>query len=154
MATAHIDESIDIRAPIGRVFTGITDPRRIPEWNPGIVEIKNFTGSPIQVGTAWRQTLVIAGRATELDCRIVQLDPPREGVLEVSGKYQGLIHTWCQDLGGTTRVTQSLEFMLPGGLLGAVARKAAEPAIRREVRDTMQRQKAALEAEQAATGGP
>jgi hypothetical protein len=42
-------------------------------------------------------------------------------------------------------VTQGIEFEVPGGFLGQLAGGFAREAVRREIRQTMERQRAALE---------
>ena len=149
-----VEDTIDIRAPIDRVFEALTDPRRGPEWNPNIVDVQMLSGMPIGEGTSWRQVTVMLGRPTNLLCRITRYRAPHEGLLEVSGAYGGRIWTLCEENGGVTRVTQRLEYEIPGGALGRMAAGLAGTAIRREMVKGMQRQRETLEREAGGHGGP
>src|SRR5579872_5869601 len=98
----RIEDSIDINAPIDIVFAAVTDPRRTIEWNSAIVEVSEITGLPVQAGTSWRQVAHYMGRTASLQCRIIELNPPHEGVLEVTGDYEGRISTVLETVGGLT----------------------------------------------------
>jgi uncharacterized protein YndB with AHSA1/START domain len=142
-----VEESIDIRAPAALVFLALTDPRRGREWNTSITEIRDVTGLPVQVGTTWTQVVTMMGRAMTLHCRVIEFDPPRGGVIEVSGDQRGRLWTRCQEHGGVTRVTQGMDFVPPGGALGRLGMGLARGMISRELNKTLTRQRAVLEQE-------
>lgn len=138
-------------APIDRVFAALTDPRRGSDWNPAITGIHGVTPGPAQVGTQWNQSTLIGGREINLVCRITQLNPPTYGVLEISGDQRGTITTHCAPLGAGTRVTQTLNFVPPGGIFGQMAGGFLSNALRREMSRTMERQRMIIEAEAGPT---
>lgn len=143
----EITESVDIMAPIGRVFAALTDPNRGQDWNPAITGLEGITPGPTHVGTQWIQLTLIGGREMKLRCTITQLDPPTYGVLEVSGDQRGSITTHCSPINGGTRVTQTLNFVPPGGIFGQMAGGFLSNALRREMIRTMERQRSILESE-------
>jgi uncharacterized protein YndB with AHSA1/START domain len=143
----EIKETIDIMAPIDRVFAALTDPLRGPEWNPAIIGVQEISPGPTQHGTQWNQSTLIGGRPINLVCRIAQFEAPTVGVLEVSGDQRGKITTHCSEVNGGTRVTQTLEFVPPGGLFGQMAGGFLSNALRREMVRTMDRQRTILEEE-------
>jgi hypothetical protein len=143
----RLEETIDIRAPIDGVFTALTDPRRGPEWDDNIVEVLYFSGYPVQEGATWRQVITLLGRHTTLYCRVLGYAPPNEGSIEVTGQLQATIWTKCQDLDGVTRVTQGIDFAMPGGLLGRMVSGVAVGAVHRGIIKSMQRQRDILERE-------
>ena len=144
---AEVTESIDIRAPTDRVFAALTDPWRGSEWNPAITGIQDITPGPVRIGTQWTQSTHIAGRPIQLVCRITELQAPFLGVLDVSGDQQGKITTRCAEVPGGTRVTQTLEFVPPGGIFGQMAGGFIGNGLRREMVRTMERQRSVLEQE-------
>jgi uncharacterized membrane protein len=150
---AQVRETIEIRAPREAVFDAITDPRRTMEWNPNIVDLRDLQGIPVGVGSHWIQATSIAGRVVELQCRVVAWNPPALGVLDVSGPQTAAITTECSSVPGGTRVVQTIDFKPPGGLLGAVAGGLIGQQLGRELRASMQRQKAALEGAMSESGG-
>jgi uncharacterized protein YndB with AHSA1/START domain len=149
----QIQESVDIRAPIDRVFEALTDPRRGPEWNPNLVNVRDIIPEPVQVGTTWKQTVMMAGRSIDLTCRVIRLEAPRAGALEVTGAHGGRITTDCAEMDGMTRVTQTIEFEPPKGVFGKMAGGFVSNAVRREMARSMDRQKLTLELEYGAQSG-
>lgn len=150
---AQVEAAIDIRAPIELVFPAITDPRRACEWNDNVADVTNISDHPVRQGSTWRQVTIMAGRPTNLNCRIAAFRPPYEGVLEISGGQKGSVRTLCDPVPGGTRVRQILDFVPPGGALGRLAAKAISPVIYRELSQALERQKVALEREAAGTPG-
>jgi hypothetical protein len=140
-----VEESIDITGPIASVFATVTDPRRAPEWNPSVVEVDNFSGYPIQPGTTWEQVVMVLGKPMRLLCRVTEYAAPHSGVIEVSGAQRGRIWTRCQALGDVTRVTQGMDFIPPGGMLGRLGVSVMKGRIQQELYKTMIRQRDALE---------
>lgn len=151
---AEIVERVDIRAPIDRVFAAITDPERAQDWNNNVLEVRDISPRPVQPGTEWTQTTMMAGRPVELRCRIARYERPYHGVLEVAGDHAGTITTICEEASGGTRVTQRLKFQPPGGLFRGLAGGFITNAVRRELKYTMDRQRMILEREYGATRGP
>jgi uncharacterized protein YndB with AHSA1/START domain len=143
----QITESIDIRAPIDRVFAALTDPSRGADWNPAITEISGITPGPTALGTTWHQSTVMGGRTVNLVCRVTRLDAPHLGVLEVTGDQRGQITTRCVETADGTRVTQTLDFVPPRGVLGGLAGGFISSALRREMVRSMERQRTVIEEE-------
>ena len=44
---ATITRSIDINAPVGKVFAYLNDPTSGPEWMVSMMEVSNVTGSGV-----------------------------------------------------------------------------------------------------------
>lgn len=150
---ARVSESIDIRVPCERVFAAITDPRRTMEWNPNVIALEDLSDQTAHQGTSWIQTAMIAGRATQLHCRIVGWQPPHVGVLDISGDQKGSVRTECREVGGATRVVQTIDFTPPGGLLGAMAGGLIARQIGSELSRSLRRQRETLEREWRESGG-
>lgn len=150
---ARVEDSIDIRAPAQVVFAAVTDPRRTLEWNSNIVSIDDVAGLPVGIGTSWTQVASIAGRSLTVSCTIVDYRPPHEGVLEVRGEYGGRIITRCHEHSYSTHLTQVIEFEPPRGLMGQMAMAMIVPRLKREIRQTLLRQRDVLERETQAAGG-
>ncbi len=148
-----IEDSIEIKAPVGEVFAALTDPHRTSEWNPNIIEVRDITEGATRQGTAWRQIAMIAGRKVNLSCRIQRFEPPHVGELEIAGDQRGRVLTVCRETSEGTHVTQSLEFVPPGGMLGQMASTMLQPMLRRELAQTLSRQRDILEREDGAKRG-
>jgi uncharacterized membrane protein len=149
----HVQETVDIAAPIEEVFAVITDPVRSLEWSAEVIDVRDVSDQPVQEGTTWQQVVSIAGRPVDLHCRIVELRPPYEGVVQISGDHQGRIRTRCEATEQGTHVTQEIDFVPPGGILGLVAGGLIGPAMKRELRRTMDRMRETLEGQTGEEGG-
>jgi len=144
---ARVEHSLDVRASVEAVFAAITDPRRAMEWNHEILEVSDLVPGPIGPGTSWRQPTIMGGRQMNLECRIVSFDPPHEGVLSVSGDQDARIHLLCSPVRAGNRITQNIDFELPGGLLGRMAGGVIGNAVKSQLSETMERQRRTLEEE-------
>jgi len=153
-AMPTIEDTIEIKAPVSEVFAALTDPHRTSEWNPNIIEVGDITEGTTRQGTSWRQIAMIAGRHVSLTCRIQRFEPPHLGELEIAGDQCGRVLTVCREATGGTHVTQSLEFVPPGGMLGQMASTMLQPMLRRELAQTLSRQRDILEREEGAKRGP
>ena len=151
---AGVEESIEIHAPIDEVFAIVTDPRRGPDWNNNILEVANVSATPVDPGTTWEQTVMMAGRRARLKCRVVDFRPPHGGMVEVSGDQRGRLWTECRPTGKGTLVIQGMDFVPPGGVLGRIGIRMAEGMIRRELARTLERQRSVVENELRRDYGP
>lgn len=147
-----VEQSIDIRAPIEEVFDAITDPRRTPEWNTSITEVSGVT-YPMQTGSTWSQTVMVAGRPVKLNCKVTRYERPHDGEVEVSGDQRGYIWTRCASLDGSTRVVQRVEYEPPGGMLGRMMGGMISGMVEKELRQTLTRLRDTLESEDGVVRG-
>lgn len=69
------------RAPVDKVFQRAADLRRAHETIPAIQKIEVLTEGPIRVGTRFRETRVVFGRAHTEEMEVVAMDPPRSYAL-------------------------------------------------------------------------
>lgn len=148
-----VQRSIEIEAPIVDVFAAATDPNRGPEWNPNIQQVEAVSG-PVGEGSRWEQTAMAMGRPMQLTCTVARFQPPTYGELTITGDQQGRTVTHCEEQNGKTRLTQSLEFALPGGMLGRMVGGMVETMLGRELEQSLRRIKMTLELENGNGSGP
>lgn len=148
-----VQRSVVIDAPIDAVFSAATDPNRGPEWNPNILQVEPVP-LPVHPGTEWQQTAMAMGRQLRMVCRVTEFDPPRLGRLSITGDQQGGALTRCDDLGGKTQLTQTLEFEMPGGILGRMVGGMVDSMLGRELEQSLNRIKITLEIEQGGRNEP
>jgi carbon monoxide dehydrogenase subunit G len=72
--------TVDIAAPIERVFSFVDDPEKLKLWLDGIEETTYLTdpASGKGVGTKFRQRIREHGRPVEYDGEVTVYSPPRE----------------------------------------------------------------------------
>jgi uncharacterized protein YndB with AHSA1/START domain len=116
-----------INAPVEKVFTVVSDPRKIPEWRkdvPGVSEVNGET----KVGMTFTEEVHLMG-TKRLEMKVTELIPNQKLVIEAQGGMPMLptqTFTFTPD-GSGTRLTISvvmktsgfftmMEFMLPAQL--------------------------------------
>jgi ligand-binding SRPBCC domain-containing protein len=127
--------SIEIAAPIERVFDFHLDPRNIIQIAPPAnrPEVLSCTQSPLQVGCRVVVSSVQAGIPVRMEAEVVILDPPY--VMQdrqVHGPFHHWVHTHrFEQTSGGTRLTDDIDYSLPLGLGRVMSR-----LIRRELEIT------------------
>ncbi|MGH2449563.1 MAG: SRPBCC family protein [Chloroflexota bacterium] len=140
-----VEHSIDIAAPIDRVFEAVTDPRRAREWNPSVEGIDDFSGEPVTAGSTWTQVVKLAGKTVRLRARVLAFEPPHTGIIEITGPYTGRVWTRCEAIPGGTRLTQGIEAAAPRGLLGLIGGRVIAATMSRQLKTSLARQRDVLE---------
>ncbi|HPH35711.1 MAG TPA: SRPBCC family protein [Methanoregulaceae archaeon] len=60
---AHIEESIEINGPVGKVFALTTDAAQWSRWHTAIPEAEQTSEGPVGVGTTFRGVTRLMGRS-------------------------------------------------------------------------------------------
>jgi len=110
----EIKATVDIKQPVERVFSFISDPRNSSKWISGVSENQKTTDGPLRKGSAGVQTRFILGRRLTSRWKIIDYEPNRNIRLEVtSGPFKGVRVAEATELldpaGPVTRVTVTLE---------------------------------------------
>jgi uncharacterized protein YndB with AHSA1/START domain len=71
-----VEREVVVERPVAEVFDYLADFTHTEQWDPGTVSTVRTDGDrPLMVGSTFRNTSEFRGRRTELDYRIVRLDP-------------------------------------------------------------------------------
>lgn len=146
----HIRESIHVDAPIDQVWELGAKCERYPEWQTGIVEVKDCTGPIDHVGAKYTSVYKAMGRSLEVTTEVTRAEKPRliEDKLTVPGGGHGTSLLTAEPAGGGTDLTFIFDYELPGGFVGGMADKLfMERAIERDIRHGNENFKALCEAE-------
>lgn len=114
-----------IRVPVSQeeAWDFAADVRNAPRWVFGVRQVSGDARHPLQPGDRLRVRLVAAGRIADSDWTVENCDRPDR--LRSRGRALGATATLqiqCRALGpSSTEVRYSLEYHLPGGVLGALA---------------------------------
>lgn len=108
-----IKETIDISRSPAEVFSYITDPTHLPDWQESAVSARPLGGTPVTVGTKVAVRRRLGKREFDTTMEFTALDPPRSWHIHgvdgpVRGDVQGTIEPL--DNGTRSRVTLSLDF--------------------------------------------
>jgi uncharacterized protein YndB with AHSA1/START domain len=147
-ATAAVEASIEIRAPIERVWETIADPHRLGEWMTLHRSLDDVSGDPGRPGSTLKQTLCLRGARFPVRWRLLKSEPPRRLRYEGRGpaRSSAVVEDRLTKLDGATRVDYRNEFRAPAGPLGAAAARILMGGIpEREAQRSLRRLKALLE---------
>jgi uncharacterized membrane protein len=149
----HIKEVVHIGAAPDRVWKLLTAYERSPEWQTNVIEVKDFEGTPGEVGFAYTGIYRALGRRIESRSRITRAEFPR--LLEEKGSGPGGGALTVSNMleakpDGGTDLTFELDYDLGASFLAGIAdRLLLERAIERDIRHSAENLKELVEAEVA-----
>jgi uncharacterized protein YndB with AHSA1/START domain len=136
-----VSESIVLDVPPERVWKTVMDPSRLGDWVTTHVGVESDASGPVGEGAAFRQRLRLAGKAFDVDWRVVEADEPRVALWRGDGPAGSVaeVSYRLEPESAGTRFEYENSFALPGGALGRVAGGAlAARAGRREARKSLE----------------
>jgi len=72
-----LEYTIEVKAPLEKVFNFIADARNSPKWHPSIRRVERISEGPLQVGSRDRFEAVLSGRRYVWDQEVVEFTPNR-----------------------------------------------------------------------------
>lgn len=144
---SRIDASVDISRRPEEVFSYITDPVHLPEWQESVVRARTIRGTPGSVGSQAAVTRHLGKRDFTMTMQIMAADPPHSWhVHGVDGPVRGDVRGTIEPLDGgeRSRLTLSLDFE-GHGVGKVIAPLVARPAARKEMPRDEQHLKDVLE---------
>ncbi|MCX5230651.1 SRPBCC family protein [Streptomyces sp. NPDC006553] len=130
-----IKESIDISRTPADVFSYVTDPTHLPQWQESAVSVRRLGSEPFAVGSKVAVTRRLGRREFTSTMEVVELDPPhRWHVHGIDGPVRGDIRGTIEPLddGERSRVTLSLDFE-GHGIGKALVPLVVRPHVRKEM---------------------
>ncbi|MFE2168297.1 SRPBCC family protein [Streptomyces sp. NPDC059447] len=142
-----ISNTIDISRSPDEVFTYVTDPTHLPEWQDSAVSAVPMGDLPVHVGSQVVVTRKVGKRRIPTKMEFTELDRPRSWHLHgiegaVRPEIQGTIEPL--DGGARSRVTLSVDFE-GHGLGRALVPLAVKPMVRKEMPRSEEKLKHLLE---------
>jgi uncharacterized protein YndB with AHSA1/START domain len=148
---SRVQASIEINAPIQRVWETVMDPDRLADWVTIHRSVQSVSHRPLSNGSTMKQTLRIHGVAFHVEWTLSDVTPPHRADWDGRGPA-GSRAVICYRLTGgdsdgkPTVFDYTNEFTAPGGRLGNVAsRVLVRGASEREAHNSLARLKALLE---------
>lgn len=124
---SRMSRCVDIAAPANAVWPLLEDVRRLPEFSSATVAVEDAPERITAVGQTYVQVGRILGKRYSSTWRVVALEPRRLIGSEGSLGY-GVSYCLTQSLDATgddtCRLTITIDYSVPGGLLGRLAAKA------------------------------
>jgi uncharacterized protein YndB with AHSA1/START domain len=121
---AAIVKSIEISRSPEDVFSYVTDPSRLPEWQESVVSVRREDDAPITVGTRAVVTRRVGRREQAMTAELAELNPPRSwAVRGIDGPVRGMSRARSRGTAGgfspRPRPERSLEVPAEVDLLSA-----------------------------------
>jgi uncharacterized protein YndB with AHSA1/START domain len=140
---ANVQTSIEIAAPVQRVWELVTDLERLGDW---VTIHRDFPDPPpadVKEGTRFQQTLAVAGTPFAVEWTAVEVEGPKRLSWEGAGPAGTTARTTYSLSGedGGTRFDYENEFMLPAGELGEAASGVVSGYAEREAESSLARLK-------------
>lgn len=145
-----VTTSIDLHAPVNRVWDVVSDPQRLPDWVTIHAGFPDGAPGALDEGTTFTQQLSMAGQDVEVTWTVERLVEGEELVWAGAGPLGATARTryaLSDAGGGSTRFDYENTYELPGGPIGKVVGKAAEGGAEGEADASLVRLKTLVEAE-------
>ena len=128
----QVEEQIVIRRPIVEVFAYASDPRRAPEWQSALLEVRQTTAGPLGAGAKFIGVRKFLGRKIESNLECVEYTPTTRisfksdaGPMPFAQSYQ------FESMPEGVRLTCQMQ-MRPGALFG-LAESLITGSVQREL---------------------
>lgn len=148
---APIVSSVEIARPAEEVFSYVSDPSRIGEWQESVVSARMEGGGPLTVGSKAVIVRRVGPSERTMRMEMTELTPPRSwAVRGIDGPVRGIVNGTVEPLGDGARSRATIELDFEGRGLGkllvplVVRRQATQ-----ELPKNMQSLKERLEGSQA-----
>jgi uncharacterized membrane protein len=138
-----INNSINISAPVEKVFAYVTDPMSLPEWMVSLSNVTDVKGSG--VGQHYRWTYKMAGIPLRGETTITKHVPNEHLATESkAGIASAFTFTFASHEGGT-KLDMDIDYTIPVPVLGKLAEKLVLKRNQREMELSMENLKEQLE---------
>ena len=120
---SHLATTIRVDAPADVIYDIVADPARGPEWQTLVSELGEISGRPGGVGSSYVGYYRVAGR--RLEGRFIVTAAERPTLHQVAGTTRGGWARWTTmiepvDRGAASEVRVTLEYELPGEIVGSL----------------------------------
>ncbi len=138
-----INKSININAPVEKVFAYVTDPTKGPEWLVGWTEVTDVTGSGVGQHYHWKYNML--GVPLRGETTVSEQVPNKRSVTDSKGGITSTFtFTYAPHEGGT-KLDLELHYAIPVPVLGKLAEKLVLKRNQREADVSMENIKERLE---------
>lgn len=142
---AKVERSVEIQAPVEKVFGFAADPSHLPEFWPSMLEVKDIQSLP-NGGHRFSWVYQMAGMRFDGTSEDVEYTPNQQVIEKAKGGIESTIAWIFQPEAGGTRVTFLAEYTVPVPLLGRIAEAVIVKMNEHEAETLLANLKAKLEA--------
>ncbi|MDH3727906.1 MAG: SRPBCC family protein [Myxococcales bacterium] len=138
-----ISNSINISAPVEKVFGYVSDPMSALEWFVGMTEVKDVTGSGVGQHYQWKYTMI--GVPLQGETTVIEHVPNERLVSEGKGGIPSTFTFTFAPHEVGTRLDMEIDYTIPVPVLGKLAEKLVFKRNQREAAMSMENIKERLE---------
>lgn len=129
------DFSIEIKAPVEKVFAFVSDFRTAPQWQDGVIESSQTPDGPTQLGTKMKTVRTFLGQKLEATGEVTEFVPNQKFAFKsTSGPIKFNLTQSFSPVPDGTRIEMHVRIE-PGGFF-----KLAEGALAGNLKQTMEAQ--------------
>jgi uncharacterized protein YndB with AHSA1/START domain len=124
----RISASVEVDAPIEKVWEVVADPRNLPRWNRRITKVHGVPREGLAEGTEYTTVVSFAGVGAHVDAEVLEVKSPQYSKIRLSGPVlEAIVTTHLTPIDEhRTRVEHGVEYDLRGGILGRLAAMALD----------------------------
>jgi uncharacterized membrane protein len=119
MATESLKKTTRIHAPQNKVFAFVTNPEYVPQWMPGIVDVKNIAG-PQGTGESWEYHYAFAGTHHKGTAHITEYEQDKQVGVKTQGDLSSEWQFRFDPDGDYTNLTVEIDYDMPATLLSKI----------------------------------
>jgi uncharacterized protein YndB with AHSA1/START domain len=138
-----INNSINISAPVEKIFAYLSDPMNTPEWFVGMTEATDVSGSGVGQHSRWTYSMI--GIPFHGDSKITEYVPNERLVSKQEGGLTSIITWTFAPHEGETKLDMDIDYTIPVPVLGKLAEKVVFKRNQREAEMSLQNLKERLE---------
>jgi len=138
-----INNSINISAPVEKIFAYLSDPMNTPEWFVGMTEVTDVSGSGVGQHSRWTYSMI--GIPFHGHSKITEHVPNERLVSKQEGGLTSIITWTFAPHEGETKLDMDIDYTIPVPVLGKLAEKVVFKRNQREAEMSLQNLKERLE---------
>jgi len=143
----YIRETVNIHAPLQRVWDFVTDYKRFPEWQTSVYEIKDVIGEPGKVGFGYTALFKAYGKPLKGTFKIIKAELPRfieeQGIFPEGKMLTTMVFESTPD--GFTSLTFTVNYEFEPHFLDGVVKPVFERKLESELRIAIETLKELIE---------
>ena len=117
--------AVEIDAPPERAWVVVGDPRKLGHWDRHIAVVEGVPDEGLAEGVEYVSIMKFMGVHARVRARVLEWDPPRRSVIELSGVLDAIVTTTLMDSGeGRTLLEHRVDYRFRGGPLGEFAARS------------------------------
>ena len=118
---ARIEESVEIKRPVDKVFAYTTDAKSWPKWQSTIPEAEQTSQGPVGVGTTFKGTIHMMGLSMKWTAKATEYEPNKKfGKTITCGSLTNEQHNTYDPIEGGTKFTIVYNMKI-GGLMKLIS---------------------------------